>query len=215
MLELNHYPPGEHSLMLSIADQKLESQLYIPAKPTKNVLAIICHPHSLFGGTMQNKVVTTNAKACVSVGYKALCFNFRGVSKSTGEYNAGIAESEDLANIIQQVKELNSEIDIILIGFSFGSYVAARALAIHQVPVSKLVLIAPPVENFDFASLGEFSIPWIVIQGEADEIVPPELVYAWFAGRNKPGQLIKMPAVSHFFHGQLIQLKQLIQQLIL
>lgn len=168
--------------------------------------AIICHPHSLFGGTMNNKVVTTLARTFGDLGLRSVRFNFRGVGRSAGSFDNGIGETDDLLAVVNWVKETYPNDKIWLAGFSFGSYVAARAAA-HVVP-EQLVSVAPPVVNFDFAHLPQITCPWLIVQGENDEVVSPQAVYDWYDTLNPKPVLIRMPGCSHFFHGQLMELRR-------
>ena len=184
----------------------LELITMCPEDTVRPITAVICHPHPLYLGSMNNKVVHTLAKAFVSMGVKAVRFNFRGVGQSLGVYDGGVGETDDVLSVVQWVRSVCHHDQIWLAGFSFGSYVAARAAGI--VHPTQLVTIAPAVEHFNFDELKPIKCPWLVIQGEEDEVVPPELVYEW-AAREKP-LLVRMPGTGHFFHGKLIDLKEII-----
>lgn len=177
---------------------------------TSNTTAIICHPHSLMGGTMNNKVVTTLARAFAELGHHTVRFNFRGVGESQGVYDAGIGETHDVLTIWDWVKERRPQDQIWLAGFSFGSYVALRA-ASQRAP-AQLVSIAPPVHNFnfDFSAISRPSCPWLVVQGDQDEVVDPQLVFDWIKTFDAPPELITMPGATHFFHGRLVELRHLL-----
>lgn len=177
------------------------------AEPAQNppAIAVICHPHSLHGGTMHNKVVYTLARCFQTIGLSTVRFNFRGVGLSQGEYNKGIGETDDLLALLQWLKACCPQQAIYLAGFSFGAYVAARAAKIW--PVKQLVCVAPPIENFPFKELPPFPCPWILIQGDEDEIVSPLAVFAWVDSLEHPPQLIKIQGATHFFHGHLIELR--------
>jgi hypothetical protein len=168
--------------------------------------AIVCHPHSLYGGTMNNKVVTTLARTFGDLGLRTGRFNFRGVGKSDGSYDAGIGETDDLLAVVNWVKQNYPDDDLWFAGFSFGSYVAARAAT--EIAVAQLVTVAPPVINFDFLSLKPITCPWLIVQGDQDEIVSPQAVFDWIETLNPKPILIRMPGSSHFFHGQLMELRR-------
>lgn len=176
-----------------------------------NIAAIVCHPHPLFGGTMQNKVVTTLVKAYRELGLKYIIrFNFRGVGQSSGTYAEGIGEQLDLQVIVDWVRQYTPT--IWLAGFSFGSYVAASAAG--KINCQHLTCVAPPVERFDFTAIANFTCPWLVVQGEQDEVVAPAAVFQWLAKLTHQPTIIRLPEASHFFHGQLINLRtELTQQL--
>ncbi|MCP8463735.1 alpha/beta hydrolase [Pseudomonas sp. ZM23] len=200
----------EIPLFLDGPDGQLEA-LYLDTPGAKGV-ALICHPHPLFAGTMQNKVVATLQRAARDAGYATLRFNFRGVGQSAGSYAEGRGEIDDALAAAHWMAERHPALPLTLMGFSFGSCVAGNAagrLEAQGAVLAQLFMLAPPVERFD-VDLPE-RCPLTVIQPEADEVVTPERVYAWSAELSKPHELIRVPECSHFFHGKLIELKDLIQ----
>ena len=171
-------------------------------------VAIIAHPHPLFGGTMDNKVVQTLARAFVQAGYTAVRFNFRGVGASAGEYDAGKAELQDLLAVVQQV---GPEGPIALAGFSFGAFVTSHALAQlwPEGRVQKAVLVGTAASRFDVAPVpADAHEKTLVIHGEADDTVELSAVMNWARPQILPVTVI--PQVGHFFHGQLPLLKSLV-----
>ena len=171
-------------------------------------VAIIAHPHPLFGGTMDNKVVQTLARAFVQAGYTAVRFNFRGVGASAGEYDAGKAELQDLLAVVQQVAP---EGPIALAGFSFGAFVTSHALAQlwPEGRVQKAVLVGTAASRFDVAPVpADAHEKTLVIHGEADDTVELSAVMNWARPQILPVTVI--PQVGHFFHGQLPLLKSLV-----
>lgn len=200
----------EIPLFLDGPDGQLEV-LHLATPDAKGV-ALICHPHPLFAGTMQNKVVATLQRAARDAGYATLRFNFRGVGQSAGSYAEGRGEVDDALAVAHWLAEQHPGLPLTLMGFSFGSCVAGNAaerLEEQGAELAQLFMLAPPVERFD-VELPE-RCPLTVIQPEADEVVTPERVYAWSAELSKPHELIRIPECSHFFHGKLIELKDLIQ----
>ncbi|MFV3411374.1 alpha/beta hydrolase [Pseudomonas nitroreducens] len=200
----------EIPLFLDGPDGQLEA-LHLDT-PDARGAALICHPHPLFAGTMQNKVVATLQRASRDAGYATLRFNFRGVGQSAGSYAEGRGEIDDALAAARWLAEQHPGLPLTLMGFSFGSCVAGNAaerLEEQGVELAQLFMLAPPVERFD-VDLPE-RCPLTVIQPEADEVVTPERVYAWSAELSKPHELIRIPECSHFFHGKLIELKDLIQ----
>lgn len=163
--------------------------------------AVICHPHPLYGGTLHNKVVHTLARAFVELGLRSVRFNFRGVGQSAGKFANGDGETDDLLAVIEWVRVHRPQDRIWLAGFSFGAYVALRAAARAQ--VAGLVTVAPAVHLYDFAALQLPTCPWLLIQGEADEVVPVERVRAWLAGIAVRPEVLFVPGVGHFFHQRL------------
>jgi uncharacterized protein len=167
---------------------------------------IICHPHPLYGGTMNNKVVTTIAKTLQEMGLHTIRFNFRGVGKSEGAHDNGVGETEDVIAIAQWVKKICPEDTLWLAGFSFGGYVAARAATmLHP---EQLITVAPQVSRFADLPIPDIHAPWLIIQGEKDEIISPESVYAWVETVKPSPTLVRLPNAGHFFHGQLGELRE-------
>lgn len=178
----------------------------VPAQP---VVAVFCHPLPTEGGTMHNKVVTMGCRALRELGVATLRFNFRGVGASPGEFDDGDGESDDLRAVVDWVRAQRPDHAIWLAGFSFGAYVSLRCAA--ELQPTLLVSVAPPAgRSWDFRSMPLYTGPWLVVQGEADEIVDPQKVYAWLermADLRQPPELVKIPDSSHFFHGKLIDLR--------
>lgn len=196
--------PGRQDLTIPGPAGPLEARLECPETPVRGA-AVVCHPHPLHGGSMQNKVVHTLARTFNALGLAALRFNFRGVGASAGRYDQGRGEQADLQAVLRWVREQGAGVPLCLAGFSFGAYVALAVAGSD--PPDCLVLVAPPVNHFDFSGLGGPAGFWVVVQGEADEIVPAAEVDAWSAQLRRPPQLIRMPDVGHFFHGRLNDLK--------
>ena len=172
-------------------------------------LAVVCHPHPLYQGTMRNKVVHTVARAANRLGAPAVRFNFRGVGTSAGAWDEGRGETEDALAVIEWARRRWAGLPLWLAGFSFGSYVALRA-APHARPAA-LVTVAPPVQRFPLADAAALQLPWLVVQGEADELVDWREVRAWSEARRPPPELVLLPDTSHFFHGRLGELQDAVQ----
>ena len=171
-------------------------------------LAVICHPHPQHGGTMDNKVAQTLARAYVQLGYRAVRFNFRGVGASAGSWDEGCGEIDDALAVITAQRAAAPALPLALCGFSFGGYVAAQAasrLAAGQ-PVQRLVLVAPATSRFEMPA--EVPADTVVIHGDADDVVPLAATLAWARPLVLP--VLVLPGVGHFFHGQLTLLKQLL-----
>ncbi|OGV26484.1 MAG: hypothetical protein A3F18_06865 [Legionellales bacterium RIFCSPHIGHO2_12_FULL_37_14] len=197
---------GLHTLILQGKVGSLEAKIQVPQNITTNTVAMLGHPHSLFGGSMDNKVVTTMERACKDLGIRSIRFNFRGVGKSEGKFDNGIGESEDMQCILQQVLDLEPNISFILAGFSFGSYVTYR-VALNLTPLL-LLSIAPPVERFDYSKM--VSCPWVVIQGLNDDVVNPQINLEFATKMSPPIKVITFNNTGHFFHGQLLALRETI-----
>jgi alpha/beta superfamily hydrolase len=191
----------------------LDAALDAPAEGTvARGLALICHPHPLHGGTMDNKVVITLARAAQACGWRTLRFNTRGTGSSQGAWDGGRGEVDDAqAALLAQRAEGEA---VLLAGFSFGSSLAAqlaRRLAADEVAgqsaAQRLVLVGPAVLNFEVPAVPAGTL---VVHGEADDVVPLAAVLDWARPQVQP--VVVVPGVGHFFHGQLPLLKSLVQQ---
>ena len=181
----------------------LEALLEEPAEGARAGIAVVCHPHPLHGGTMQNKVAHTLARTLCGLGLAALRFNFRGVGASEGSYGGGLGELEDALAVLDRAAELQPESALWIAGFSFGGCVAMRASL--ERPVQQVVAVAPPIERCDVRSSPR--LPWLVVQGLEDELVDSRAVRAWVADRSDTVRLIELPGVDHYFHGRLKELQ--------
>lgn len=176
---------------------------------TPSFVALVCHPHPLFSGTMNNKVVTTLARSARDAGGVAVRFNFRGVGASSGAYGEGFGETEDVLAVLSAVGERYPQLPLWLAGFSFGSFVAARSanvLADNGQPPCHLLLVAPPVHNFDFSAIEQAGCPVTVVQSDDDEVVPAAEVYRWVEQTPLAPELVRVSDAGHFFHGKLVPL---------
>lgn len=202
--------PGEHYFFLPGVIGRMEACISVPHEIKGNTIAILGHPHSLKGGTMQNKVVTTLARTFKALGIPSLRFNYRGVGQSIGHFDAGIGESEDMLKIAESVQEEMPEVAFIFAGFSFGGFVAYRTAA--QFSHKLLITIAPPVNNFDFTAFPKDPSPWLLVQGDEDEVVPADMVFDFASSRDIT--VLAFKDTGHFFHGKLTDLKtELLQAL--
>jgi alpha/beta superfamily hydrolase len=204
------FPPSATTLLLPGPAGALELACALPeAGLARAGVAIICHPHPLQGGTMTNKVVTTLERSLLDLGLATVRFNFRGVGQSEGEHDHGIGETDDLVAIAEWARAQRPGDTLWLAGFSFGSYVALRGTA--RLQPAQLILVAPPVGRQDFSGIAAPACPWLIVQGEADEVVDPAAVYAWVATLQPPPILVRMPDTSHFFHRRLIDLRNTVK----
>lgn len=203
------FPQNEAPFFIQGPAGALEVMVAIPKQDIKPLVGVICHPHSLFGGTMHNKVVTTLSKTLLEMDIVTVRFNFRGVGKSAGQFDSGIGESDDLLAIIHWVKQIKPDVEIWLAGFSFGAFVATRVASFY--PAKQLITIAPPVGNFPMAALPRPDCPWLIVQGDQDEVISSEKVFAWVDTLQPPAELIRMIGAGHFFHGRLTELKEKLQ----
>jgi alpha/beta superfamily hydrolase len=176
-----------------------------PAHERRAGVAVIAHPHPPDGGTMHNKVVTMCARALGELGLATVRFNFRGIGQSEGAYDEGRGEVLDFLAVAEWARKQLPADALWLAGFSFGAWVALQAA--RQLPAKQMVSIAPPVGLRDFSGVLAPTCPWLVIQGELDELVPAQGVYDWLALQSPPPTLVKMPETGHFFHRRLMDLR--------
>ena len=162
-------------------------------------VALIAHPHPLFGGTLDNKVVQTLARAFVELGYEAWRPNFRGVGQSEGRYDEGRGEVDDLEAVLQA----QGHASVVLAGFSFGAAMQARLS--QRVGFERMALVAPAVANFDTPAVRAGTL---VIHGELDETVPLAAVLDWARPQELP--VVVVPGAEHFFHRRLAVLRSII-----
>lgn len=166
-------------------------------------VALIAHPHPLYGGTMDNKVVQTLARSFVAMGNAVWRMNFRGVGASEGVFDDGRGELDDFRALARHAVAERPGLPLTLAGFSFGGYVVSH-LAKELQPV-KLVLVAPAVGRFPVADVPEHTL---VIHGEEDDVVALKDVFAWAKPQKLP--ITVVPGAGHFFHGDLIKLQQIV-----
>lgn len=193
----------------------LETAVDGPAAEPRGTV-VLCHPHPLFGGTLDNKVVQTMARAFLQLGWRTVRFNFRGVGGSAGAWDDGNGEVDDALAVIAHERTLHPALPVALGGFSFGGFVAAQAA--HRLatatsisaPVQRLVLVAPASSRFPMPAT--VAPDTVLIHGESDDVVPLAAALDWARPQMLP--VIVLPGVGHFFHGQLPLLKsQLVQAL--
>ncbi|MDP2226786.1 MAG: alpha/beta fold hydrolase [Moraxellaceae bacterium] len=183
--------------------------VWAPAMTSGAAVAVVCHPHPLHGGTMDNKVVTTLARTCRDAGFAVLRFNFRGTGESAGVHDEGRGEVDDLLAVLEWLRPEHGDRPLLLAGFSFGAWVCAAAVA--KLPadwrLQQLVLVAPPVHYAGFEAV---AVPagTLVIMGDADEVVEPVAMREWALARQPAASLWCLEGASHFFHGRLLELRE-------
>jgi uncharacterized protein len=182
----------------------LECAIDRPAEAPRGV-AVVCHPHPLHGGTMDNKVAQTLARAFVQLGYVAVRFNYRGVGQSEGGFGEAVGETDDAMAVIGKYRD--PALPLALAGFSFGGFVAATAAT--RLPeggkAERIVLIGPSTKELSVPAVPEDTL---VIHGETDDVVPLSATLDWARPQVLP--VVVVPGVGHFFHGQLTLLKNLV-----
>ena len=203
---LPEFPDAGGSLMLPGPAGLLEVVVELPvAAEARRGIAVVCHPNPPDGGTMHNKVVTMAARALTECGLISVRFNFRGAGNSQGSFDDGRGEVLDLLTVARWALAARSDHALWLAGFSFGSWVALQAA--RQLPVAQMISIAPPVGRRDFTGVLPPPCPWLLIQGETDEIVSAPAVFAWAAKQNPAPTVVRMPETGHFFHRRLLDLR--------
>lgn len=169
-------------------------------------VAVVCHPHPLHGGTMNNKVVYTLSRALHQLRISTVRFNFRGVGKSAGEHDEGRGETDDALFVADwAVQHLGGD-GLWLGGFSFGAWISLRAAALRR--CARLISVAPPVQRFAIIEEPQPDCPWLIVQGSEDELVSCDAVIDW-VNQLRPGpELVVLPGADHFFHGALTALRE-------
>lgn len=183
---------------------KLEIAINDPGDSRRGV-ALVAHPHPLYGGTLDNKVVQTLAKAFVTLGYCALRLNFRGVGGSDGVFDEGRGEVEDFLALAEYGRRTFGAGALAISGFSFGGYVAAAGAG--KLDPAHLVLVAPAVGRFP---VGGVPASTLVVHGEEDDVVPLKDVLDWARPQELP--VVVFPGAGHFFHGGLVTLQRLVER---
>ncbi|VVD82287.1 alpha/beta hydrolase [Pandoraea morbifera] len=173
-------------------------------------ITLVAHPHPLFGGTLDNKVAQTLARAFVQLGYAVVRPNFRGVGQSAGEHDKGIGERDDLLAVIEWMRRQPGwdALPLALAGFSFGTFVlshVAKTLEAAGTPAQRLVFVGTAASNWDVADVPADTL---VIHGEVDDTVPLQSVLDWARPQKLP--IVVIPGGEHFFHGLLPLLKQIV-----
>jgi len=188
---------------------QLEALLEEPKEISRQKVAVLCHPHPQFQGTMLNKVVHTLSRSMNDLGIPAIRFNFRGAGASEGRYAEGIGETDDVLAVVDWALTRYSGAELCLMGFSFGGMVACRA-ALTASP-GQLLTVAPAVALSEkLLPDAQPDCPWLVVQGEADEVVSCQSVVAWLNELKSKPELIVLSDVDHFFHGCLTLLRRTI-----
>jgi len=188
---------------------RLQALLEIPPDGEPVGCAVVCHPHPVHGGTMQNKVAHTLARSFVGTGFAALRFNFRGVGSSDGEFDHGGGEVGDVLAAVDWMRGEMPGLPLWLAGFSFGA-----AMAVHAAVACRpdgLVSVAPAVSRFIGKLERQPECPWLIVQGDRDELVDIEETIAWVNGLEPGPELEVFADTEHFFHGKLVLLRDAVE----
>jgi alpha/beta superfamily hydrolase len=182
-----------------------DSRAPTPGARKFTAFGVICHPHPLFGGTLDNKVVYSLARAFHDLGVPTIRFNFRGVGKSAGSFADGIGETEDVLAVVAAGREKWPDAVLWLGGFSFGGAVAVRAAA--QADPVRLVTVAPAIRRVSLEGVTMPTCPWLIVQGDHDDLVDHREIIEWAAHLPHPPEIALLPGVEHLFHGKLNELR--------
>jgi alpha/beta superfamily hydrolase len=189
-------------VMVDGAAGKIETDVNDPGGARRGI-ALIAHPNPLQGGTKDNKVVTTLAKAFFALGYVAARPNFRGIGATGGSHDGGRGESDDLVAVAQSLRRDYGTLPLVLAGFSFGAYV--QTLAAKRIEADRLVLVGPAVNRFPAETVPPGTL---IIHGEHDDVVPLAAVLDWARPQDLP--VVVVPGGEHFFHGRLNLLSDIV-----
>jgi alpha/beta superfamily hydrolase len=204
--------PRSTKLLLPGPAGALEAILETPADGAALGAVLVCHPHPQYGGTMHNKVVHTVARAFLRMGFSALRFNFRGTEGSAGVYDDGIGELDDALHALEWLRAESRAGPVWLAGFSFGAAIAVRAAILSR--PDGLISVAPAIARFAADLQGQPDCPWLLVQGDQDELVDIEATIAW-VNQLLPGpELAVMAGAEHFFHGRLVELRELVRDFV-
>ncbi len=198
-------PPKTESLFIDGPVGRLQAVFEWPAEGDIVGTVVVCHPHPQHGGTLHNKVAHTLARAFTRLGYAALRFNFRGTEDSEARFDEGIGEVDDALAAIDWLEERMPGYPMWLAGFSFGAAIAVRAALVRD--VAGLVSVAPAVSRFASGLDSQPRCPWLVLQGDEDELVSVDETMDWLNSLEPGPELQVFVGAEHFFHGRLVDLR--------
>ena len=204
--------PVSEKLFVEGPAGRLEAILERPGEGPLEGCAVICHPHPQHGGTMHNKVAHTLARAFVRSGFEALRFNFRGTEESEGHFDNGVGELDDALAALHWLSGRHPDLPIWLAGFSFGAAMAVKAAVAE--PVDGLISVAPAISRFAQGLETQPSCPWLIVQGDEDELVDVEETVAWVDSLEPGPELLIINGGEHFFHGRLGELRDAVMRFV-
>jgi alpha/beta superfamily hydrolase len=190
----------------------IETPVAVEAVTTPAAFGVICHPHPLHGGTMDNKVVWTVARALQQFGAPTIRFNFRGVGTSEGSHDEGRGEIADVLTAVAYGRERWPQAALWLAGFSFGGAVALRAAS--EAHPACLITVAPGITGIDVSDALLPACPWLIVQGEDDDVVPTAMVREWVRTLSLTPELRVLPGAGHFFHGRINELRDTVVEFV-
>lgn len=204
--------PRQHQFSIDGPAGVLEALLESPRDIEPIAVAVVCHPHPVHGGTMQNKVAHTLARSFVDIGSLALRFNFRGVGSSEGVFDDGDGEVGDVLAAVAWLRREFPELPLWLAGFSFGAAMAVRAAV--ECDADGLISVAPAVSRFAGNLDRQPDCPWLIVQGDNDELVDVDETIAWVNELAPGPELEVFPETEHFFHGKLVLLRNAVEEFV-
>lgn len=204
--------PVTEKLFIEGPAGRLEAVLDRPGEGALAGAAVVCHPHPQHGGTLHNKVAHTLARAFVRSGYEVLRFNFRGTEQSEGSFDHGIGELDDAQAAIEFMRSRHGAFPLWLAGFSFGAAIAVKAAVVTH--VDGLLSVAPAISRFASGLETQPDCPWLIVQGDQDELVDIEETVTWVDSLEPGPELLILTGAEHFFHGRLTELRESVMEFI-
>ena len=204
--------PRAERLFIDGPAGRLEAILELPTVEELRGGVVVCHPHPQHGGTMHNKVTHTLARAFARSGFASLRFNFRGTEQSEGVYDEGNGELDDALAVVAWMRERYPGLHLWLAGFSFGAAIAVKAAVVTE--LGGLISVAPAISRFATGLESQPTCPWLIVQGDQDELVDVEETVAWVDGLLPGPELLIIPDGEHFFHGRLNELREAVGEFV-
>jgi len=204
--------PKTESFFITGPVGRLEAVLETPSDAELLGTVVVCHPHPQHGGTMHNKVAHTLARTFVRSGFAAVRFNFRGTEKSEGRFDEGVGELDDALAAVDWMRKRLPDNSLWLAGFSFGAAIAVRAAVERN--VDGLVSVAPAVSRFASGLAKQPECPWLIVQGDEDELVDIDETIDWVNSLEPGPELLILEGAEHFFHGRLMDLREVVTQFV-
>ncbi len=209
--------PQVNKLFIDGPAGRLEAVLEVAAGQIPIGSVVVCHPHPQQGGTLHNKVAHTLARSFMRLGFAALRFNFRGTEQSEGEFDDGNGELDDALAAIDWMRNRNSGKPVWVAGFSFGAAIAVKAAT--ATAIDGLISVAPAISRINAgrvdAELGlQPDCPWLIVQGDEDELVDVEKTIEWVNSLEPGPELLIISGGEHFFHGRLVDLRESVTEFV-
>lgn len=204
--------PQSERLFIDGPIGRLEAVFESPADIDLAGTVVVCHPHPQHGGTMHNKVAHTLARGFIRMGFAALRFNFRGTEKSEGHFDEGVGELDDALAAIDWMRTRRPAGSMWLAGFSFGAAIAVRAATERD--VDGLISVAPAVTRFASGLTRQPQCPWLIVQGDEDELVGVDETIDWLNTLQPGPELLVLRGAEHFFHGRLNDLRDAVTEFV-